>query len=63
MTGQYQLEARLVALFDDGTVRLQKTNWRWVRIRLAELSQADQLLARGITAPTEAIAMNRRSGY
>jgi hypothetical protein len=57
-TGQYHLEAKFVALFEDGTVRLQKTNGRWVRLPLGELCRVDQLLVRQTIAISEAIVMS-----
>ncbi len=40
-SGKYRIEARLVG-FADGTVRLQKTNGRYVRIQYDLLSAADR---------------------
>ena len=40
-SGQYQVEARFVS-FQDGTVRLQKANGRYVRIAYDLLCSVDQ---------------------
>jgi hypothetical protein len=40
-TGRYQIEARFVS-FEDGTVRMQKANGRFVRIAYELLGSADQ---------------------
>jgi hypothetical protein len=40
-SGKYQIEARFVS-FEDGTIRLQKTNGRFVRIAYDLLGSADQ---------------------
>ena len=40
-SGKYQLEARFVS-FQDGTVRMQKANGRYVRIKYEMLCGTDQ---------------------
>lgn len=60
VSGRYQLTAKFVACFDDGTVRLVKPNGRWVRLPYAQLSEADQLVARQVPAADEMIAMAAR---
>ena len=51
--GQYKVEARFVSVLGD-TVRLQKTNGRYVRILLVNLCDVDQQLVRRV----EAVATN-----
>ena len=41
-TGQYQVEGRFVARFNDGTIRLILADGQYVRISFARLSPADQ---------------------
>ena len=46
-SGKYQIEARFVS-FQDGTVRLQKANGRYVRIGYDLLCWADQDLVHNL---------------
>lgn len=60
ISGKYQIEAKFVTCFDDGTVRLEKPNGRWVRLPYTQLSQADQLMARQMFDAGKMIAMISR---
>ncbi len=60
ISGQHQLEAKFITCFEDGTVRLEKPNGRWVRLPYSQLSKADQLVARQMLGPGKMIAMISR---
>ena len=45
ISGRYHVEARFVSFHDD-TVRLQKSNGRYVRVAIDKLSPSDQMAVR-----------------
>jgi hypothetical protein len=48
-TGRHQIVARFVTTLDDGVVRLQKPNGRYVRVPFGRLSLVDQSFVRSQT--------------
>jgi hypothetical protein len=54
-SGRYQIVARYVTTLEDGVIRLQKPNGRYVRVDFRRLSLIDQGY---VSSQTEALAMN-----